>query len=68
MKMKQPVVSRKFIQILTNTDQLTARSPPYWKYHYQNVMRSERAQGLATDGVPVLIHIFYPYKKCPSAH
>ena len=47
--MKQPVVSRKFIQILTNADQLTTRSPPYWKYHYQTAMRSECLQGLATE-------------------
>ena len=47
--MKQPAVSRKFIQILTNTDKLTTRSPPYWKYHYQNAMRSECAQGLGTE-------------------
>ena len=80
MKMKQPVVSRKFIQILTNTDQLTTRSPPYWKYQYQNAMRPECAQGLATEfrlnsysgkitwppGDKKFL--FYPYKKCPSAH
>ena len=37
------------MQILTNTDQPTTRAPPYWKYHYQNAMRPECAQGLATE-------------------